>query len=305
MTSLDGIPLSEYFLKTPTIDERRAYHAARRPALADPLERGVVVDWNGPNLRPETLPSDSYPHNHTPEPSPNSPRPLLHSLLDPGSPSQGGAGWSLKLVEPVQVGEDEQAQIWSAKQPPTAVFLPTKAATSLSATDSTRFVLTCGETSVGVVLEDLVEQTIPLSTWFSREAIGKRLSFPGIIPIAFELFQLQHRINDCRILDLVIHFDDVFVLRGSSVPPHFVVMGFSDSMPYEIAERLVAEDRAEKTEEVLARLGNPPLVQDDQGRLACCVEEITWPLGKAFTTWMREEPEGQRFVEGLPFLSLL
>ncbi|GAA6032661.1 hypothetical protein JCM8097_004867 [Rhodosporidiobolus ruineniae] len=104
--------LSEYYLKWPTEDELDAYSEAQVPALADPLEKGVLLEWRGPNLHPDTLPRVDYPVNDTPEPTPNPPRPLLHPLLDPDSPSQGGTGWSLRLVEALQEGENEWSQAW-------------------------------------------------------------------------------------------------------------------------------------------------------------------------------------------------
>ncbi|GAA5891771.1 hypothetical protein JCM6882_006201 [Rhodosporidiobolus microsporus] len=118
MTSLDGIELSEYYVKRSTGAQDKAYRAARRPALADPLEKGVTLTWSGPNLYPETTPPSDYPYNATPEPTPNPPRPLLPALLAVDSPSQGGSGWSLKLVEPLMVGEDRYSQVWRCEVVP-------------------------------------------------------------------------------------------------------------------------------------------------------------------------------------------
>lgn len=112
MASLDGIPLSEYYLKAPTSAQHKAYKAARVAALADPLERGVLLPWNGPCLHPDALPPSDYPRNATPGRSPHPPRPKLRFLLDSTSPSQGGSGWSLKLLEGIKSGKDKWSQVW-------------------------------------------------------------------------------------------------------------------------------------------------------------------------------------------------
>ncbi|GAA6032587.1 hypothetical protein JCM8097_004829 [Rhodosporidiobolus ruineniae] len=103
---------SEYYLQWPSQGELSAYRRARLPAFADPLEKGVLLDWTGPGLHPDTLPPADYPLNDTPEATPNPPRPVSHPLLAPGSPSQGGTGWSLRLVEPLQEGVDTWSQVW-------------------------------------------------------------------------------------------------------------------------------------------------------------------------------------------------
>ncbi|GAA6032649.1 hypothetical protein JCM8097_004861 [Rhodosporidiobolus ruineniae] len=104
--------LSEYYLKWPTEDELDAYSEAQQPALADPLEKGVLLEWSGPSLHLDSLPPVDYPLNDTPEPTPNPPRPLLQPLLAANSPLHGGEGWSLRLIEALQEGEEEWSQVW-------------------------------------------------------------------------------------------------------------------------------------------------------------------------------------------------
>jgi hypothetical protein len=101
-----------------TDEEREFYLARRLPALADPLEKDTILDWSGPNLRPSTLPPTNYPHNTPPDATPNPPRPLLASLLSASSPSKGGVGWSLRLVEPLQHGVDKWSQVWRCEVVP-------------------------------------------------------------------------------------------------------------------------------------------------------------------------------------------
>jgi hypothetical protein len=101
-----------------TGEERESYLARRLPALADPLEKDTILDWSGPNLRPSTLPPTNYPHNSPPDATPNPPRPLLSSLLSASSPSQGGVGWALRLVEPLEDGVDKWSQVWRCEVVP-------------------------------------------------------------------------------------------------------------------------------------------------------------------------------------------
>ncbi|GAA6032552.1 hypothetical protein JCM8097_004812 [Rhodosporidiobolus ruineniae] len=112
MTAQFQADLSEYYLDRPTGTQLDALRAARLPALADPLEKGVVLDWAGPNLYPDTLPPREYPLNDYPEPTPNPPRPLLHPLLALNSPSHGAPGWSLRLLEALREGSDRWSQVW-------------------------------------------------------------------------------------------------------------------------------------------------------------------------------------------------
>ncbi|GAA6002928.1 hypothetical protein JCM10207_001901 [Rhodosporidiobolus poonsookiae] len=103
---------SDYIEGYPTADQKKALRARRRRALDEPLEEDLELAWDGPNLFPDALPPPRYPHNSTPHPSPNPPRPLCSTLLDPRSPSQGGQGWNLRLIESLQEGEDEWSQVW-------------------------------------------------------------------------------------------------------------------------------------------------------------------------------------------------
>lgn len=98
--------------------EEEAFLNARRPALADPLEKGVVLSWSGPIHHPDTLPPPDYPHNEPPESTPNPPRPFLPSLLSPISSSQNGEGWSLCLRNPLQSGVENWSQIWRCEVVP-------------------------------------------------------------------------------------------------------------------------------------------------------------------------------------------
>ncbi|GAA6007046.1 uncharacterized protein JCM10292_003440 [Rhodotorula paludigena] len=108
----DPADYPEYILHRPTEDELEAMEDAREPALSDPLKRGCVLAWNGPNRHRESLPPNDYPPAATTDPSPHSPRPLVERLIAPDSPAHGGQGWSLRLVEVVQTGAEKWSQVW-------------------------------------------------------------------------------------------------------------------------------------------------------------------------------------------------
>ncbi|GJN91171.1 hypothetical protein Rhopal_004189-T1 [Rhodotorula paludigena] len=108
----DPADYPEYILHRPTEEELEAMEDAREPALSDPLKRGCVLAWSGPNRHPESLPPADYPPATTPDPSPHSPRPLVERLIAPDSPAHGGQGWLLRFIEAVQTGADRWSQVW-------------------------------------------------------------------------------------------------------------------------------------------------------------------------------------------------
>ncbi|GAA5900125.1 hypothetical protein JCM8208_002022 [Rhodotorula glutinis] len=102
---------SDYYLDGPTEDQLDELEARRAHALDRPLEPGSSLSWQGPNLHPESLPPADYARD-TPLPSPHEPRPLLSALLARESPAGIGRGWSLRLLDGLQTGADQCAQVW-------------------------------------------------------------------------------------------------------------------------------------------------------------------------------------------------
>ncbi|GAA5854040.1 hypothetical protein JCM8547_008202 [Rhodosporidiobolus lusitaniae] len=260
---------SRYYLTAPTQSQLEAYHARRRPAVADPLEKTSVLAWQGPNLYPRTTPPSEYPDQRLPSPSPHPPRPLLTSLLSPSSPSHDGPGWSLRLIDPVQQGTDKWSQVWRCrvvhprgganagdrketvllKLRHEALFpepmdfdsspeheswnwwpaehLVEREAACYSRFQAVqgrdvplcygfyRFDLPSGETAVGVVLEDLSETTIELSTYIEREVAGRRLSHDLTQALADSAFALQYRLQSLHILGTCTRLSDLLLVRSS------------------------------------------------------------------------------------------
>ncbi|GAA5900229.1 hypothetical protein JCM8208_002058 [Rhodotorula glutinis] len=102
---------SDYYLEPPSPRQLDELKALRADALKHPLKVGDSLIWQGPNLHPESLPPADYPRP-TPLASPHEPRPLLSALLARNSPAGVGRGWSLRLLEGVQTGADQWAQVW-------------------------------------------------------------------------------------------------------------------------------------------------------------------------------------------------
>ncbi|KAM0749308.1 hypothetical protein T439DRAFT_335245 [Meredithblackwellia eburnea MCA 4105] len=107
-----GVSLDEYYLDSPTGEELGAYRKQQKKAAKQPLYPGIELKWEGPNLHPECLPPQDYPHHNSDVVHLNPSRPLLPHLISQDSPSGGGAGWSLRLVEPLQTGVDKRSQVW-------------------------------------------------------------------------------------------------------------------------------------------------------------------------------------------------
>ena len=100
-----------FYLDSPTEEQIDELKALRARALDYPLEPGASLDWQGPNLHPESLPPADYLRD-PPLPSPHEPRPLLSVLLAPSSPAGVGRGWTLRLLDGIQTGADKWSQVW-------------------------------------------------------------------------------------------------------------------------------------------------------------------------------------------------
>ncbi|TNY20681.1 hypothetical protein DMC30DRAFT_416726 [Rhodotorula diobovata] len=107
----DPANYADYFVERPTKQDYARLQAERDRALSRPLKAGDVLDFEGPSLHPGALPPADYPAE-PPEPSPHEPRPALAALLARNSPSRLGRGWALRLIDALQAGEDETAQVW-------------------------------------------------------------------------------------------------------------------------------------------------------------------------------------------------
>ncbi|GAA5854125.1 hypothetical protein JCM8547_008238 [Rhodosporidiobolus lusitaniae] len=270
---------SEYYIRRPTQADYEAYRQRRVPALARPLKVGDLVAWTGANLNPEALPPLNYPGHDLAERSPHPPRPLLASLVDSSSSSQGGLGRSLRLLEPLQEGVNEWAQVWKCavvpdRQAPDekeesvvlklrqqSLFpLPEPIASNpdchswnwypashlirneafaysqMQAYQGRdlplcygfhRFDLPCGESAIGVVLEDLTNQSIPLDDFFKDEKESAVSSVEEVKPFMYSAFQSQHRLQNCGVLDMPAGLHHVLYLKSSALhDPLVVFVGF-------------------------------------------------------------------------------
>ncbi|GAA6063090.1 hypothetical protein JCM10212_005153 [Sporobolomyces blumeae] len=104
-----------HFLDRPTAEDYAAFRHRRRRAEAEPLEGGDVLTWTGRSLEPDVLPPPDYPHDRST--SPNPPRPIHRALLDSDT-GPSSRPWTLKLVEGLQTGVDQDSQVWRAKARP-------------------------------------------------------------------------------------------------------------------------------------------------------------------------------------------
>ncbi|BGP48855.1 hypothetical protein JCM10450v2_004732 [Rhodotorula kratochvilovae] len=246
----DPADYSDYFLERPTEEQLAVLKEGRLAPAADPLERGVVLAWDSPNLHSDALPPADYPRD-PPEQSPHDPRPLFTSLLASNSPARGGAGWKIRLVEGIQTGEDQWSQVWRCKvvdergqdlvesvvlklyQQSLFPFPPEHDDPSPSTESWTwfpahhledreaqayhvlrgyqgrdlplcygfyRFHSPCGEEVVGIVLEDLLDQTITLTDH-----------------LACSVYEAQHRFQDAGIIGTNKDFDNILKMRNSSL----------------------------------------------------------------------------------------
>ncbi|GAA5977905.1 hypothetical protein JCM11641_004324 [Rhodosporidiobolus odoratus] len=358
-----------YFLRRVGHAELDAMDDARRVALADPLEVRTRLAWNGPNLHPDSLPPNQSPSRIPRHDLSNPPRPLLPFLLDSDSPIKGGAGWSLRLVEPLQNENEQWSQVWRCEvskysQAPSlgtivlkirqqSLFPEPEPRQSRPEYDSYNwyparhlelrealarmrqfqgrdvplcygfysFKLPCGETAVGAVLEDLVEETIPLATYFKREEVAKRLSMDAIEPfvgrssfifVAFELtqalqlyttFRTQARLRDCNVLDTGVCLSNILVVRnGMSPSPATVFIGFGRTTPTEVAVECWEKGNDERR--IRGVLTESDLQwswrKDDQRYLKCEFDLRT--EGSKFSMWWRANEA--KIKQELPFLEL-
>ncbi|BGP40752.1 hypothetical protein JCM10449v2_004717 [Rhodotorula kratochvilovae] len=283
----DPAEYSDYFVDRATDADYARLRAGRIPARIDPLEKGVELEWNGPNLHSDALPPTDYPCD-PPEPSPHDPRPLCTSLLAANSPARGSAGWKLRLVEGVQTGADQWSQVWRCKivdecgqdLAGTVILklyqqslfpLPDEWSSSPLLEDWNwfparhlvereaqaysllkpyqgrdiplcygfyRFQVPCGEEVVGVILEDLVEDTRSLFRLIEREDYHDRFTMDSIDALASAAFDLLYRIQNCHLLESCDDIDNILVVKGSfPANPRLIAVGFSKTASYEQIER--------------------------------------------------------------------
>ncbi|BGP40736.1 hypothetical protein JCM10449v2_004699 [Rhodotorula kratochvilovae] len=269
----DPADYSDYFLERPTGEQLAVLKEGRLAPAADPLERGVVLAWDSPNLHSDALPPADYPRD-PPEQSPHDPRPLFTSLLASNSPARGGTGWKLRLVEGIQTGEDQWSQVWRCKvvdkrgqdlvesvvlklyqqslfpfppehqdpNPATDVWtwFPARHLAEREAQAYRvlrgyqggdlplcygfyRFYIPCGESVVGVVLEDLVDGTITMADYLSRETRGNRLTLDEVDELACSVYEAQHRFQDAGIIETNTDFHYILKFRDSSL---LISLGF-------------------------------------------------------------------------------
>ncbi|BGP48875.1 hypothetical protein JCM10450v2_004754 [Rhodotorula kratochvilovae] len=108
-----------------------------------------------------------------------------------------------------------------------------------------RFRVPCGEQVVGVILEDLVEETMPLFRLIEQEDFHNRFSMDSIDALACAAFDVQYRLQNCQLLDICVNIDNIHLFKGSYPSlPRLLILGFGKTQHVEQAREI--EDLRER-----------------------------------------------------------